>query len=64
MPRWKSHGYVIVEFVGDHPPRHVHVYRDRELVAKFNLDNGRFMLVDERHRGRVLAALRAVGFAK
>jgi len=31
-------GYVFVTWVGDHPPRHVHVYRDGELVAKWDLD--------------------------
>ena len=24
---------------GDHPPRHVHVYRDGKLVVKWDLDN-------------------------
>ncbi len=24
---------------GDHPPRHVHVYRDRKLLVKWDLDN-------------------------
>jgi hypothetical protein len=25
--------------IGDHPPRHVHVYRDGKLVVKWDLDN-------------------------
>jgi len=36
-------GYVFVTWVGDHPPRHVHVYRDGKLVVKWDLDNGRSM---------------------
>jgi hypothetical protein len=24
---------------GDHPPRHVHVYRDGKLIVKWDLDN-------------------------
>lgn len=30
-------------FIGDHAPRHVHVYRDGELVVKWDLDNGQPM---------------------
>jgi uncharacterized protein DUF4160 len=32
-------GYVFVTWKGDHPPRHVHVYRDGKLVVKWDLDN-------------------------
>ncbi|MGH7793287.1 MAG: DUF4160 domain-containing protein [Candidatus Binatia bacterium] len=28
---------------GDHPPRHVHVYRDGKLVVKWDLDNKKAM---------------------
>ena len=28
---------------GDHVPRHVHVYRDGKLVAKWDLDNSKPM---------------------
>jgi hypothetical protein len=34
---------VFVTWVGDHPPRHVHVYRDGKLVVKWDLDNDRSM---------------------
>jgi hypothetical protein len=63
MPRWRANGYQIVQWAGDHDPPHVHVYRDQRLVAKFNLQAQVFMMVDERHRTRVLAALRQVGLA-
>jgi hypothetical protein len=32
-------GYVFITWIGDHPPRHVHVYRDRTLIVKWDLDN-------------------------
>jgi len=32
-------GYVFITWSGDHPPRHVHVYRDATLVVKWDLDN-------------------------
>jgi hypothetical protein len=32
-------GYVFITWKGDHPPRHVHVYRDGKLVVKWDLDN-------------------------
>jgi hypothetical protein len=32
-------GVVFITWKGDHPPRHVHVYRDGTLVVKWDLDN-------------------------
>jgi hypothetical protein len=32
-------GYVFVSWIGDHTPRHVHVYRDGTLVVKWDLEN-------------------------
>jgi len=31
--------HVFLTWKGDHGPRHVHVYRDGELVVKWNLDD-------------------------
>ena len=39
MAKVRRGGYVFVTWIGDHPPRHVHVYRDGELVVKWDLDN-------------------------
>jgi hypothetical protein len=50
--------------VGDHGPRHVHVYRDGRLIVKWDLENGRPMkgtaplrlrriLLDLRREGRL-----------
>ena len=36
-------GYVFITWKGDHPPRHVHVYRDGKLVVKWDLDNQKAM---------------------
>jgi len=30
---------VFITWKGDHPPRHVHVYRDGKLIVKWDLDN-------------------------
>jgi len=31
--------YVFLTWIGDHSPRHVHVYRDSKLVVKWDLEN-------------------------
>ncbi len=43
MSRIRRGGYVFVTFIGDHAPRHVHVYRDGRLIVKWDLDNGQPM---------------------
>jgi uncharacterized protein YggU (UPF0235/DUF167 family) len=30
--------YVLLTWIGDHSPRHAHVYRDGKLVLKWNID--------------------------
>lgn len=40
-------GFIFITWVGDHGPRHVHVYRDGDFVLKWDLDNHQVM------RGRV-----------
>ena len=39
MGKHRRGGYVFITWKGDHPPRHVHVYRDTQLVVKWDLDN-------------------------
>lgn len=39
MARIKRGGYTFLTWQGDHPPRHVHVYRDGRLIVKWDLDN-------------------------
>jgi len=36
-------GYVFLSWKGDHPPRHVHVYRNGKLVVKWDLDHKKAM---------------------
>jgi hypothetical protein len=38
MGRIRRGGYVFITWKGDHPPRHVHVFRDDVLVLKWNLE--------------------------
>jgi len=39
MGKVRRGGFIFVTWKGDHPPRHVHVYRDGRLVVKWNLDD-------------------------
>jgi hypothetical protein len=39
MGKVRRGNYVFLTWKGDHSPRHVHVYRDGELVVKWNLDD-------------------------
>ena len=43
MAKIRRGGFAFVTWVSDHPPRHVHVYRDGRLVVKWDLDRGRAM---------------------
>lgn len=43
MTKIRRGGYVFITWVGDQPPRHVHVYRDGRFVVKWDLDNDRAM---------------------
>ncbi len=49
-------------YLNDHPPPHVHVFKDGVLVARYDLQNLRFMPGSQpRHFGRVTKALRDAG---
>ena len=52
MPRIRRGNYVFVSWIGDHAPRHVHVYKDGKLVVKWDLDNR--VTMKGRTTGRVL----------
>jgi len=43
VSRVRRGGFIFVTFVGDHAPRHVHVYRDSRMVVKWDLDNSQPM---------------------
>jgi hypothetical protein len=58
VPRWKAAGYVFHIYAYDHPPLHVHVFKDGMLVARFDLEHQRFMEGSQRrHFGRIRRAL-------
>jgi hypothetical protein len=55
-------GYVFVRWIGDHDPRHVHIYKDGKLVAKWDLDGWLVMQGKATARVvRLLAELRKEG---
>jgi hypothetical protein len=39
MTKIRRGGYVFVTWVGDHAPRHLHVFDDRRLVVKWDLEH-------------------------
>jgi len=36
-------GFVFIAWKGDHAPRHVHVFKDGKLIARWDLERGRLM---------------------
>jgi hypothetical protein len=55
-------GYVFITWKVDHPPRHVHVYRDGTLIVKWDLDNRKPMKgAATRRILELIAALEAEG---
>ncbi len=43
MGKIRRGGYIFITWMGDHSPRHVHVYRDGKLVIKWDLENRKTM---------------------
>ena len=43
MGKYRRGGYIFITWKGDHPPRHVHVYRDDRLIVKWDLDHQKAM---------------------
>ena len=39
MVKVRRGNYVFLTWVGDHSPRHVHVYQSSKLVVKWDLEN-------------------------
>ena len=62
MGKIRRGGFVFITWKGDHPPRHVHVYRDGRLVLKWDLERGRVMAGRATRRLiRLIAELRSEG---
>ncbi len=43
MTKIKRDGFIFITWIGDHPPKHVHVYKDGKLVVKWDLENSKEM---------------------
>jgi len=43
MGKIRRGNFIFVFWAGDHPPRHVHVYRDGKLIVKWDLEHNRAM---------------------
>jgi hypothetical protein len=43
MTKVRRGNYVFLTWVGDHSPRHVHVYRNERLVLKWDLEHQKAM---------------------
>lgn len=56
MGKIRRGNYVFLSWKGDHGPRHVHVYKDEELVVKWDLENWQPM--KGRASARVLSLIR------
>jgi hypothetical protein len=54
MGKIRRGGYVFVSWKSDHPPRHVHVYREGRLIVKWDLDSDRPM------KGKASRAIRVL----
>ena len=39
MSKIRRGSYVFIAWIGDHSPRHVHVYREGVLILKWDLEN-------------------------
>lgn len=43
MGRWKRFGVVVVRYLTDHDPPHVHVFQDKRRILKFDIEGWRVM---------------------
>lgn len=39
MGKIRRGGYIFITWIGDHSPRHVHVWNNGKLVVKWDLEN-------------------------
>jgi len=39
MGKVKRGGYVFLSWIGDHSPRHVHVYKNGKFIVKWDIEN-------------------------
>ncbi|MCD6397926.1 MAG: DUF4160 domain-containing protein [Spirochaetaceae bacterium] len=43
MGKVKRGGYVFLSWIGDHTPKHVHVYKNGKLIVKWDIENNMAM---------------------
>lgn len=58
MPRWNYGGVVVVLYGADHPPLHVHVFKDGRRLGKFDVENRRWMEGPHPHADQARKAIR------
>ncbi len=39
MGKIRRGGYIFITRIGDHDPKHVHIFRDNQEIAKWNLED-------------------------
>jgi len=62
MGKIRRGGYQFVTWIGDHPPRHVHVYNGKRFVAKWDLERNAVITGSVNRRIiRILQELRKEG---
>ena len=55
MGRIKRGGYIFETWVGDHLPPHVHVWKDRKLIAKVEIGDKLYVM-----KGRINKRIRVI----
>jgi len=59
MGRIRRGGYIFDFWVGDHPPRHVHILKDGRFIAKVELD-ANFTLMEGKINRRIREILKTL----
>ncbi len=56
MGKIKRGNYLFISWKGDHSPRHVHIYKNGKLIAKWDLEN--FIIMEGEVSRRVLKIIK------
>ena len=60
----KCRGYKFVSSLGDHRPRHIHIYYGGRELGKFDIENQRSMNRKLEIKGKLKKALKELGYLK
>jgi hypothetical protein len=55
MGKIRRGNFIFVTWIGDHAPRHVHVFKHNKLVVKFDLERGQ--VIEGKINRRILKLL-------